>query len=68
MLEKSFFKTLKSELTHHKFNNQHESKNIIFEYIEVFHNRIRIHSANNYLAPSEFKRRGLELRKYTKSA
>ena len=31
--------------------NRKEAKNIIFEYIEVFYNRIRIHSANNYLAP-----------------
>ena len=63
----SFFKTLKTELTHHhKFNNQQEAKNVIFEYIEVFYNRIRIHSANNYLAPAEFERKGKELRKYTK--
>lgn len=64
----SFFKTLKTELTHHhKFNNQQEAKNVIFEYIEVFYNRIRIHSANDYLAPAEFERRGRELRKQVKS-
>ena len=44
----SFFHTLKTELTHHhNFKNRKEAKNIIFEYIEVFYNRIRIHSANN---------------------
>lgn len=64
----SFFKTLKSELTnHYKFKNQQEAKRIIFEYIEVFYNRIRIHSANNYLAPAEFERRGKESRKQVKS-
>ena len=52
----SFFHTLKTELTnHHEFNNQQEAKNVIFEYIEVFYNKIRIHSDNEYLAPAEFE-------------
>ncbi|MFT6333205.1 MAG: transposase InsO family protein, partial [Lentimonas sp.] len=42
-----------------------EAKNVIFEYIEVFYNRIRIHSANNYLAPVECEKVN---RKYLKSA
>jgi putative transposase len=47
----SFFHTLKTELTnHYQFNNQQEARNVIFEYIEVFYNKIRIHSANDYLA------------------
>ena len=62
----SFFHTLKTELTNHcQFNNQQEAKNVIFEYIEVFYNRIRIHSANNYLAPMEFEEVN---KKYLKSA
>lgn len=56
-VSESFFHTLKTELTHHcKFKNQQEAKNVIFEYIEVFYNRIRIHSANNYLSPVEFEK------------
>ena len=52
----SFFHTLKTELTNHcNFNNQDEARNVIFEYIEVFYNRIRMHSANEYLAPVEFE-------------
>ena len=53
----SFFSTLKAELVHHyKFNSRQEAKNVIFEYIEVFYNRIRIHSAINYLSPVDFER------------
>jgi putative transposase len=62
----SFFHTLKTELTnHHQFKNQQEAKNAIFEYIEVFYNRIRIHSANDYLAPEEFEK--IQLQKLCKS-
>jgi putative transposase len=60
----SFFYTLETELTnHYQFNNQKEAKNVILEYIEVFYNRIRIHSANNYLAPvglEEINRKSLK--------
>lgn len=52
----SFFHTLKTELIHQcKFKNREEARSLIFEYIEVFYNRIRIHSANNYLSPAEFE-------------
>jgi len=52
----SFFHTLKTELTHQcKFKSREEAKNVIFEYIEVFYNRVRIHSANDYLSPAEFE-------------
>ena len=65
----SFFKTLKTELTnHYQFNDQQEAKNVIFEYIEVFYNRIRTHSANNYLSPVEFERQNQDLAKSIKLA
>lgn len=52
----SFFHTLKTELVHHvKFHTQEEAKSAIFEYIEVFYNRLRTHSANDYLSPEEFE-------------
>jgi len=54
----SFFHTLKTELTHQcKFKTREEAKHVIFEYIEVFYNRIRIHSANDYLSPVEYEAR-----------
>lgn len=52
----SFFHTLKTELTNScKFKTREEAKHTIFEYIEVFYNRIRIHSTNNYLSPVEYE-------------
>ena len=52
----SFFHTLKTELVHHtKFKTREEARLAIFEYLEVFYNRIRTHSANDYLSPEEFE-------------
>ncbi len=52
----SFFHTMKTECTHHqKFKTREEAKYAIFEYIEVFYNRIRTHSANDYLSPVEYE-------------
>ena len=52
----SFFHSLKTELTHQqKFKTREEAKHAIFEYIEVFYNRIRIHSANDYLSPVDYE-------------
>jgi len=53
----SFFHTLKVELIHqHTFKTRQEAKQAIFEYIEVFYNRIRLHSANDYLSPVDFEK------------
>jgi len=52
----SFFHTLKNELIYQcKFKTREEAKNVIFEYIEVFYNRIRAHSTNDYLSPVEYE-------------
>jgi putative transposase len=52
----SFFHSLKTEsIHHHKFKTREEAKHVIFEYIEVFYNRIRIHSANDYLSPVDYE-------------
>lgn len=48
----SFFHTLKTELVHHcDYETREESRASIFEYIEVFYNRQRSHSAIGYEAP-----------------
>lgn len=52
----SFFHTLKTELIYQrKFKTREEARHVIFEYIEVFYNRIRMHSTNDYLSPVEYE-------------
>jgi transposase InsO family protein len=56
----SFFHTLKTELVHHEiYHTRKQAKQSIFEYIEVFYNRERIHSANKNLSPVEFEEKML---------
>ena len=53
----SFFRTLKVELVHrHKFKTIAEARMKIFEYIEVWYNRKRMHSSLDYLSPVEYKK------------
>jgi putative transposase len=53
----SFFKTLKGELYGHRaFGSREEARTAIFEYIEVFYNRVRLHSSLGYRSPAEYER------------
>ena len=55
-ITETFFSTLKKELVHRcNFITRKEAKSSIIEYIEVFYNRIRAHSALDYLAPLEYE-------------
>ncbi len=55
-VSESFFHTLKTELIHHcQFKTRQDTKQTIFEYIEVFYNREKIHSANDYLSPVDYE-------------
>lgn len=55
-VSESFFHTLKTELIHHhNFRNRDEARQTVFEYIEVFYNRERLHSANGYLSPVDYE-------------
>ena len=48
----SFFHTLKTELVYHeRYQTRNQARNSLFEYIEVFYNRIRKHSALGYKSP-----------------
>jgi transposase InsO family protein len=52
----SFFGTLKTELIYHeKYQTRAQARLSIFEYIEVFYNRQRRHSAIGYKSPEEFE-------------
>lgn len=54
----SFFSRLKVELIYAElFESIAAAKSAIFEYIEVFYNRKRRHSALGYLSPVEYERR-----------
>lgn len=51
----SFFATLKKELVHHEtYRTRTEARQCLFEYIEVFYNRVRRHSALGYKSPTQF--------------
>lgn len=54
----SFFSTLKAECANRVFESRMEARNQIFEYIEVWYNRKRLHSTLDYLSPLEFEIRG----------
>jgi transposase InsO family protein len=54
----SFFGTLKKELVHHqRYRTRAEARRDIFEYVEVFYNRQRIHSSLGYVSPAEYEER-----------
>ncbi|AMP97484.1 Transposase [Pedobacter cryoconitis] len=53
----SFFKLLKTEYVYqYKFTDKDQAARIVFEYIETWYNRKRLHSALGYLSPGEFGR------------
>jgi len=52
----SFFSSLKYELIyHHRFGNFAQARTAIFDYIETFYNRIRLHSSLAYQTPINFE-------------
>lgn len=54
----SFFSTLKNELVNGRlFESREEARMELFEYIESFYNRQRIHQSLNYLTPEMMERK-----------
>jgi len=51
----SFFGTLKAECVTDQFATRTLARTKIFEYIEVWYNRRRLHSTLGYLSPAEFE-------------
>jgi putative transposase len=55
-VSESFFHSLKTELIHQQiYQSRSEAKQAVFEYIEVFYNRERLHSTNGYLSPVDYE-------------
>ena len=53
----SFFGTLKQELVHEaRWATLEEARAALHDYIEVFYNRQRLHSALGYRTPAEVQR------------
>lgn len=57
-MAESFFASLETELIDRStWRTHNEARLGAFDYIEVFYNRARLHSALGYLSPHEFERR-----------
>jgi putative transposase len=51
----SFFSTLKTECADEPFDTRPHARTAIFEYIEAWYNRQRLHSSLGYRSPAEFE-------------
>ena len=55
----SFFAALKQELVYHRhYQTRKEARQDIFEYIQVWYNRKRRHSALGYQSPEQYEHQG----------
>jgi transposase InsO family protein len=54
-MKESFWATLKSECVVQPFATRAQARTAIFDYIEVFYNRQRLHSSLGYFSPDEFE-------------
>ena len=56
----SFFHLLKTELVYFQnYKTRAQAKQSIFQYIEIFYNRIRLHSKLGYISPCDFEKLSL---------
>jgi transposase InsO family protein len=54
-MQESFWGTLKTECAHYPFPSRAAARIALFEYIEIWYNRQRRHSALGYLSPCQFE-------------
>ena len=54
-VQESFFGTLKGECASERYASRAAARTSLFEYIEVWYNRRRRHSALGYLSPEQFE-------------
>ena len=55
----SFHATLKGECAFKQFETKTQARLSIFEFIEVWYNRQRLHSSLGYLSPMEFEQQSV---------
>lgn len=52
----SFFSTLKIELIHERsYETRQAARAELFEFIEIWYNRERLHSSIGYLSPADYE-------------
>ena len=56
----SFFATLKAELPVRVFDSYAAARSAVFDYIERFYNRQRLHSTLGYCSPVAYERQFVE--------
>ena len=54
-ISESFISTLKSEIGVSRYSTRQAARASIFEFIELFYNRVRRHSSLGYLSPYEYE-------------
>jgi putative transposase len=54
-ISESFISTLKSEIGASRYPERQTARASIFEFIELFYNRVRRHSSLGYLSPAEYE-------------
>ena len=59
-ISESFVSTLKSEIGVRRYPTRQAARTSVFEFIELFYNRVRRHSSLGYLSPSAYEQAILE--------
>src|SRR5215217_8674148 len=54
-ISESFVSTLKSEIGVSRYPTRQAARESVFEFIELFYNRVRRHSSLGYLSPAEYE-------------
>ncbi|MCC7447409.1 MAG: IS3 family transposase [Anaerolineae bacterium] len=61
-MKESFFATRKTECAAQPFATRDQAHTAIVEYIEVFDNRLRFHSALSFRSPEQFEPQSYTMR------
>jgi len=56
VVEGPFARVKRGLVRHEMYATRDEARASIFEYVEVFYNRVRLHSSLGYVSPAEYER------------